>query len=821
MIRLPIGLFPNLQRRHATLLWLIALVVMCCANGVAAADDETASPQISAEELTDEHIRLAIDALVEELYERKDPEHFWDPKHWTYNPYGEESQVGGYTALCALALLYAGESYQNPQLRDAIDHLAEYGLSGTYAVSLRAHIWAHLPDRYRPKLEADLKWLLDGFSERIAGWAYEQQPNASRKDNSLRQYGTLGLWEAAKRGLECDDRYWRMLEEAIIECQLADGGWNYRAGPSPPRGSMTAAGLTVLFITQDFLHAEEAVSLQKRAESRHERAIELGMQWMAENFSPTRNPGRDADFYYYLYGIERVGLASGYRYFGEHDWFREGAAELIRRLCRYDPAANTMTVHDYVAGNDDAGTIMNHHLAFALMFLSRGRVPIAINKLQIDELAWNNRPRDVANLNRWIADTTETPLNWQIVDFDAGPEAWLDAPMLYLASNDALPWLAGQQVNPRRLARDARAFRAQQARGEVPADAEPPRPKIDELERIKRYLDLGGLLFAVNEGSNRRFADAIEDAGRYMYPQYRWRNLPADHWVYTLSPIQGRKPQFKALSNGARELIILSMQDLARMFQSRKIGDPAHKQAAGNAYLYASEMNLAKPRLDALKESTASAGEGARSIPVVRAIHSDNWNPEPLALQQFSDHLQRTHGITLDIRRSALQSIHTLDPPPALVVVNGIDLHAFTADEQRAIEAYARSGGTILFETPGGLGSFTKSAEGICSDLFGTPPVSLQRHPLITGEGIDRGIDSTRVEYRSFAFETFGSREVTPRLRAIMVEDEPRIIFSRDDISHALLDQPCWGVSGYTPESARDLMTNIMLHAAQRNAVRE
>ena len=38
---------------------------------------------------------------------------------------------------------------------------------------------------------------------------------------------------------------------------------------------------------------------------------------------------------------------------------------------------------------------------------------------------WNQRPRDVANLARWIGDQNEHYLNWQIVNLKApgGPEA--------------------------------------------------------------------------------------------------------------------------------------------------------------------------------------------------------------------------------------------------------------------------------------------------------------------------------------------------------------------------------------------------------------
>ena len=55
------------------------------------------------------------------------------------------------------------------------------------------------------------------------------------------------------------------------------------------------------------------------------RAIARGLQWMDRHFSASENPVRLRDYYYYMYGVERVGLASGMKHFGGHDWYAEGA----------------------------------------------------------------------------------------------------------------------------------------------------------------------------------------------------------------------------------------------------------------------------------------------------------------------------------------------------------------------------------------------------------------------------------------------------------------------------------------------------------------
>lgn len=788
----------------------ICWVLACALLLHGGASPVAAQSSITADNLTDEHVRKAIQTLVDSLYERQHPQRFWEPEKIPANE--SSTQGGGYTALAILALLNAGQSYQDPRLRDAIEYLAAAPLEGTYAVATRAMVWARLPARLQSNLAADAKWLLDGFSEKNGGWDYIQKPTAKYHDNSIRQFGALALWEASKRDLKIDRRVWQRLEDAYINMQVLDGGWNYK-GEGPATGSMTAAGLATLFITQDLLHASEALKLGAPAASRHSKSIDTGLKWMDSNFSSAANPGKDTYFFYYLYGVERVGLASGYKFFAGRDWFREGAAELIRRLLKWDAASQTFTLQRAAQGASRTDDV-----AFALLFLCRGRVPVAFNKVEFPG-AWNNRPRDVANLTRWITENSETELNWQIININSDPATWLDAPVLYLASHESLPWMKGLSVDPNAWAKQVREFLRQRAAGELEAGAKPPPPpNIAELSQLKRYLDLGGLIFAVNEGGSRTFTDSIEKAGLLMYPQYQWRALPEDHWAYGAQiPVKGKRPALRGLSNGVRELIVLAPGgDLTATFQKHDVKELGDYQTAANLYFYGSELNRPRPRLARHTHATSSK-PAQRSLTIVRALHEGNWKPEPLALDLFAQAVREQHGVQITVSDHPLSAIHELSPRPALVMVSGIERHPFTPQQIIAIKTYITSGGVILVETPGGRGEFTASVEEMAAALFEKPLESVLRTRIITGEDLPTANDLTQVEYRPFTLQTFGTRETAPRLRGITIDDArgPQLLFSREDITHALLDQLCWGVSGYSPQSARDLLWNIVQHAAE------
>jgi hypothetical protein len=552
---------------------------------------------------------------------------------------------------------------------------------------------------------------------------------------------------------------------------------------------MTAAGLTVLFITQDFLHAHEAADIAAaggRGSTPAQRAIDLGLQWMDRNFSAAENPGKDAHYFYYLYGVERVGLASGYKFFGPHDWFRAGAAQIINRLCSIDPGDGSVKVRETINAPGKRSRVKIDDLSFGLMFLSRGCVPAAINKLRLDGAAWNNRPRDAANLVAFVSESTETALNWQIVDHAGSPEQWLDAPMLHVASHEALPEAAG--------------------------------------EKLRRYVELGGMILAFQEGGGRAFAASIERVSKSWGSTLQWRTLPADHFAYTLLlPMQpgtgpAARPVLRGLTNGVRDLIILSADgDLPRSFQLRRSDVPNHFAAAANIYLYASEMNRPRPRLTRRFNAAASLpinADSASPTVIVRASHEGNWNPEPLALEVFAARLAHERHRRISIQTHRLQEIAGVSPRPALVVISGVEAHEFSEAEKDSLKRYVAAGGVALFETAGGLGPFAAGAEEMAAALFSSPVRPLLRSRIITGEGLDGAAKLTSVEYRPFMLQRLGSIQTSPRLRGIEIDGQARVLFSREDITHALLDQPCWGISGYSPQSARELLANIVRHAA-------
>ena len=240
--------------------------------------------------------------------------------------------------------------------------------------------------------------------ERSGGWRYPGNPLQSEEgdtDLSNTQYALLALRAAAECGIKVPVKTWQKAAEHVLREQEEDGldapylieneawepgldevprfvevaksrmrGWCYLPGHvALPTGSMTAAGITCLGILKERLWVAEA--LDPKLRTRLDRGLLDGLLWLAEYFSVKDNPeasGAPAMWhYYYLYGLERMGSMTGVRYVGTHDWYQEGARELL--------GAQTKEGGWPVAGLD--GKPADHtesaitQTCFAILFLER------------------------------------------------------------------------------------------------------------------------------------------------------------------------------------------------------------------------------------------------------------------------------------------------------------------------------------------------------------------------------------------------------------------------------------------------------------------
>lgn len=146
-------------------------------------------------------------------------------------------------------------------------------------------------------------------------------------DLSNTQYAALGLWAAARSGVEIEPAVWWRLAEALFRYRDSSGGFGYVPGGEGGTGSMTAAGVGTLALCE--MHLRLADELDPALAERMAEGRRGGLEWLDAHFAVDTNPKSGAWLYYYLYGLERMGGLTGVREIGEHDWYQEGARYIV------------------------------------------------------------------------------------------------------------------------------------------------------------------------------------------------------------------------------------------------------------------------------------------------------------------------------------------------------------------------------------------------------------------------------------------------------------------------------------------------------------
>jgi hypothetical protein len=229
----------------------------------------------------------------------------------------------GRTALCTYALLHTGLAKDHPAVAKGMAFLASHGFrpNSTYEAGcflLLLHAWGTTYDKHIHEICA---WLAGNLDPTKKLWGYPD----GLPDLSNTQYAVFGLKVGEMHGFSVPKSLWKSLIRGVCWRQDENGAFFYR-DDHLCSGSMTHAGLIVLRF------ATEALGTTPRDVK---QAIERGREWYERNYSVTHMPyGRGhhmGHYYYYMYGLARYAEIFGLKEIAGHDWYREGAEELLRR----------------------------------------------------------------------------------------------------------------------------------------------------------------------------------------------------------------------------------------------------------------------------------------------------------------------------------------------------------------------------------------------------------------------------------------------------------------------------------------------------------
>lgn len=307
-----------------------------------------------------------------------------------------DSYHGGRLAIGLLALVKGGVPKDDEVVVRGYDELRRRRLVDTYslanAIMAVEALYAPASEhgdlrqgsidrpRKRQPAPADLALLQRWTTQLLANVDTRVDPSyvlrfnytrGERFDNSVNQYGLLGLYSAHLCGVGIPPTVWEAAMNHLLAAQSPEGpkvdldlvdyrtlarrqadpeapftvsrsiaranGWSYHEPKSdgelaPTWGSMTCAGITGLAIAEAGLLDHPNVK-RPRLLGDARRARDCGFAWLAQWFNVRHHPGaierQQQWFYYYLYGLERAALLSGVALIQDRDWYFEGAMVLV------------------------------------------------------------------------------------------------------------------------------------------------------------------------------------------------------------------------------------------------------------------------------------------------------------------------------------------------------------------------------------------------------------------------------------------------------------------------------------------------------------
>lgn len=682
----------------------------------------------------------------------------------------------GIDALSIYALLQCSQAIKDPridthepEMRAMIAALKDLPLGNyyreTYARSLRASALS-IYDRKedRQALTDDVNALIRGMHDGAYTYRLAQprqrmpEFDGGRWDNSNSQYGLLGVWSGAETGREVPQRYWEAVRKHWEAAQQSDGQWAYAQYMSMKTHSMTCAGLASLFVAHDYLEPAHFTGAVGR--DPYSVAVGQGLRWLesGDNCLAIDHAGYD------LYGLERVGLASGFKYFGSHDWYRELARNLITSQRR----DGSWGGDGYAAYGPQVET------PYCLLFLARGRHPILMNKLRTAG-DWANRPRDVANLARFASHELERPLNWQVVPLNRPFQDWMDSPILYLASD------------------------------------KPVVITEEQIENIRQFVYNGGLLFTQADGNSAAFNVFAQQLARRLFPDYEMQDLPENHAIYNVMFHVPRINGMKYVTNGSRMFMLHSNTDISAAWERRDDKfKPIPFHFGANLFVFASGDRDLRNRLTSTYLPTSRQAPST-AFRVARLSYAGNWNPEPAAWTRFSRwfNYQTGYGLKIDT-----VLIKDLKPRKFdIAVLTGAQEYELTDEEAMAIKSFAEAGGVVLIDTCGGSAAFDHGLESsLYFKMFATAPASTitLSHPLMTDSA--PGMRALGIpKLRGDALTQLGSG--AGYLKEISI-GRGHILYTSLDFTTALLGTHAAGIIGYDPDYAMALVKNTILWTA-------
>ena len=768
-----------------------------------------AAGTLQGQDIDPKRVNEAIDRGIAYLKRQQNQDGSWAVE-------GGDERCGS-TAIAVLAMRSCGVPPNDPSIQRAMRYLRSFPAERAgrnYSLALQTMAFCMVDPVGDLALIRNNVTLLERnmsrTNEHSGGWYYT--PGGGESDLSNSQFSILALYEAERVGVQVNDATWRAALRYWADSQNPDGGWGYTpragGGSSAATGSMTTAGIASLIISSGVLDRGGAtvdgdrIICFQRPGGRSSEQITRGLDWLTRRFSVSVNPGLGSWLLYYLYAVERVGRMTNQRFIGQHDWYRAGTEKILE-------------LQNRDSGHWRMGGLTVSDTAFALLFLSKGRRPVLMSKIQFgNDDAWNVHPNDVNNLTLFVETRWGFEMTWQTIDIrQATADHLLQSPVLSFSARN---WTMTQA-------------------------------EMESLAaKLREYLDQGGFIIAEAQPGGGTFDGTFRALMQRVFPEpgYELTLLERSHVIWSaeqaidpdhIRPLEG-------IHYGCRTSVIYipevegkpSLSCLWEVYRHFLRGDTRYSEVVQrqidnglgiglNILAYATSRELrSKDEIPehVVREQLDADRRGRIFLPF---LDHGAMNPAPHAPTNLLFFLETHCNMRVDHQ---VRSVTVLDERLAdypLLFMHGRGTFEFSDEQHRRLRQHLERGGFLFANSICSADGFSTSFRSEMQKVF--PNAQWQRIPLsdpiFSGNYGGFNIDSldVRLPERVPGQQRTDTRtrQVQPELHGIRLSADDRwlVVFSPYDVSCALEKTNSIECRGYTQQSALRLSANVILYALE------
>jgi hypothetical protein len=357
--------------------------------------------------------------------------------------------------------------------------------------------------------------------------------------------------------------------------------------------------------------------------------------------------------------------------------------------------------------------------------------------------------------------------------------------------------------------------------------------------KLRQYVLDGGMIVCDSVYGSPWFYESALKLFADMFPESRFRKLPADHPLYHISTDieevtyrsggkgEKGKPFLEGLYIGSRIGVLVSKYGLgcglagemkvfakleAKGLKPKAYSTKSARQIGENLAPYI----VGYGRVGEAEGKVEQFGKLDKNAPTSEFVfaqvkHDGAWNAHPGAARQLLTRLEKNSAIPVNIKRVSIDLERDDTSAYPFLFFTGLDNFVLTSKQIQTLREHVNRGGTLVINNALGLSTFHQAAVREMRRVFPADEFRLlpQTHPIFRSL-----YNITKVKYTPTLMKDQGKNLLgRPVLFGVKVKGKLRVIYSPYDIEGGWNEVRYPLSRGYQSESAKKLGCNIIMFA--------